>query len=65
VRLEDVEIGFSVSRDEETVELVVKIGTRAIELGARSHHYTLLVLARQRLEDRDEGELPEAEQGWL
>jgi hypothetical protein len=54
---------FSVSRDEEHVELSIAIGGRSEPLGARAHNYLLLTLARARLGDRDA--LPPAERGWL
>lgn len=53
---------FSVSRDEEYVELRATHGGGAIDLKARAHHYLLLVLARLRL---DEADLPPDEQGWI
>jgi hypothetical protein len=55
---------FTVSRDEETVELIAWAGERRIDLLARAHHYALLLLARRRLADRSAG-VPEAEQGWI
>lgn len=51
-----------VSRDEEHIEAVAFAGVRCLDLQARAHNYLLLVLARQRLADREAG-LPEAEQG--
>jgi hypothetical protein len=53
---------FRVSLDEEQVELTVIEAGRAVDLGARTHHYLLLTLARQRLSDH---ELPSDEQGWI
>jgi len=58
-----LELTFSVSRDEEHVELRVSCGARSFDLGARSHHYTLLTLARRRLDDAAQG-LPETSCGW-
>jgi hypothetical protein len=55
---------FSVSRNEEHVELIVTCGSTTFDLGARSHHYLLLTLARQRLADAAEG-LPETSCGWI
>jgi len=55
---------FSVSRNEEHVELRVTSGLRTFDLGARSHNYMLLTLARQRLADAAEG-LPETSCGWI
>ena len=60
--VDDIGLQFAVSRDEEYVELVVMHGARTIDLKARSHHYTLLLLARARL--RDGGAAPEL-QGWV
>jgi len=53
---------FSVSRDEEYVELVAVHDRQLFDLQARSHHYALLLLARARLRQH---ELPPARQGWI
>ena len=58
----DLSLHFGVSRDEEHVEVTVRLGSDAHKLPPRAHHYLLLTLARARLGDRDE---PDAEQGWL
>jgi hypothetical protein len=58
-----LELSFSVSRDEEHVQLQVACGARKFDLGARTHNYTLLTLARRRLEDAAQG-LPETSCGW-
>ena len=58
-----LELTFSVSRDEEHVALEASCGSRRFDLGARTHHYTLLTLARRRLEDAAQG-LPETSCGW-
>jgi hypothetical protein len=55
---------FSVSRDEEHVELRATCGARSFELGTRLHNYLLLTLARRRLADAAEG-LPETSCGWI
>src|ERR1019366_7808090 len=57
-------LSFSVSLDEEHVELSVSSGGRVLYVGARPHHYLLLTLARQRLKDAVRG-VPESEHGWL
>ena len=59
-----VVLRFSVSRDEEHVDLVAKQGDRTIELGSRAHNYILLTLARARLEDARNG-VPSAACGWI
>jgi hypothetical protein len=59
-----VRLCFTVSRDEETVELVAWAGERRFDLQARAHHYALLLLARRRLADRSSG-AAEPEQGWM
>ena len=58
-----LELLFSVSRDEEHVQLHALFGTGRFDMGARNHHYTLLLLARRRLDDAAEG-LPETSCGW-
>lgn len=55
---------FSVSRDEEFVQLRVAYGVHQFDLGSRQHNYLLLTLARRRRDDVAEG-LPEAACGWL
>jgi hypothetical protein len=62
--MSDLDLSFSVSRDEEYVQLQVVCGAGTFDLGARSRHYLLLTLARRRLEDAAEG-LPETTCGWL
>lgn len=59
-----LELTFSVSRDEEHVELQVACGSHQVDLGARTHNYTLLTLARRRLSDTVQG-LPETSCGWM
>jgi len=54
---------FDVSADEEHVRLQLRHGSRLIELGERSHHYCLVTLARQRVEDARSG-VPSSLQGW-
>lgn len=60
--LDNITLRFNVSRDEEYVEVLAQYGASTIDLKARSHHYTLLVLARARLRDRT---LPSDRQGWI
>ncbi|PRQ06332.1 FHA domain-containing protein [Enhygromyxa salina] len=65
-RLAELGLRFHVSSDEEHVQLVALIGEppsqRALDLGARSHHYALLTLARARLAD---AELSSGDRGWV
>jgi hypothetical protein len=58
----DLNLLFSVSKNEEYVHLRVQRGGEEYDLGARQHHFLLLTLARHWLED--EGE-PEDSRGWL
>lgn len=58
-------LDFRVSRDEESVALVVREGARAVSLGVRSHHYLLLLLARRRLTDVAGGGVDLEERGWV
>ncbi|MGH1539465.1 MAG: FHA domain-containing protein [Arenicella sp.] len=61
---EDIQFCFKVSQNEEHVFLSLMFKGKEYDLGERNHHYLLLLLARQRLEDRDKG-LRESEQGWI
>lgn len=60
----DVQFQFCVSQNEEHVSLKVALNHRLIDLGERSHHYLLLLLARKRLADKIQG-ISDSEQGWL
>ena len=65
MHLETIALRFLVSLHEEHV--TVEVLDRAGQLRHRAsnrHHYTLLVLARLRLEDQERG-LPPEEQGWV
>jgi hypothetical protein len=64
VLVASLRLRFTVSRDEEQVELVAWAGERAIDLGVRAHHYPLLTLARRRLADRAAG-MGAADEGWM
>lgn len=55
---------FRVSRDEEHVELELKIGERRVMLGTRLHNYLLLTLARAWLRDSAQ-QLPASSCGWV
>lgn len=55
---------FQVSLDEEHVFLTLTRGRSVLELGERSHHYLLLLLARQRLADIALG-FDANSQGWI
>jgi hypothetical protein len=59
-----VQLIFSVSSDEEHVQLQAVLGATSVDLGARSHNYLLLTLARRRLEDASAG-VPETTCGWI
>ncbi len=60
--LSGIRLRFSVSRDQETIGLVVSQGTWEADLGQRAHHELLLLLGRAR---RADAELPEPDQGWV
>jgi hypothetical protein len=60
--LEGMSLEFRVSRDEEHVELLATGMGARIDLKARAHNYTLVVLARARLA---ETHLPEGSRGWI
>ena len=57
-------IQFVVSLNEEHVTLTLSAGQQLINLGERTHHYSLLLLARQRLHDARRG-LDPSSQGWI
>ena len=57
-------VEFVVSQDEEHVSMSVHIGKQEFDLGERSHHYLMLLLARQYQQDRDKG-THVLESGWL
>lgn len=60
----DASIAFCVSADEEYVEVHVTLDGTTTSLKPRAQHYLLLTLARQRMEDAEQG-LSASEQGWL
>jgi hypothetical protein len=59
-----LQLSFSVSHDEEHVQLHMTCGVSSFDMGARSHNYLLLTLARGRLEDANDG-VAEATCGWI
>lgn len=60
----DARLRFSVSLDEEHVELGLECQKRTLALGTRSHNYLLLTLARRRLADKADGFL-DSVCGWI
>jgi len=63
-RINDLELRFSVSADEEHVEIVATWRGQALRLGARTHNYLLLELARRRAADAGV-RLPDTSCGWV
>jgi hypothetical protein len=70
--LDQLRLRFTVSRDEEFIEVTALAPGHTLELGARAHHGVLLALARARLQDQQEAarasaasRLPETSHGWL
>ena len=61
---DDVIFHFSASSNEEHVSLKIDMNNTTVDLGERNHHYLLLLLAKQRLEDTRKG-LPDHDQGWV
>jgi FHA domain len=55
---------FSVSSDEEHVELSADVAGQRVVLGTSPRYYLLLTLARQRAADRGQG-MPESSCGWM
>lgn len=60
-----VELVFTVSRDEEHVDLEARWAGQVAEIGSRAHCFMLLTLARIRLEDQKSNLLPVSEHGWV
>lgn len=56
---------FLVSQDEEHIEIVANTDAGPLMMTHRAHHDLLLTLARARLNDVNDGELPVSEQGWV
>jgi len=54
---------FAVSRDEERVRLALRRGDEVVDVPARAHLYTLLVLAR--LRDGEPPGIPDPDRGWV
>jgi hypothetical protein len=57
-------VHFQVSQDEEYVSIGFNVGAKTTYLRPRAFHYTLLMLARARLQDIASG-AHEAEAGWV
>jgi pSer/pThr/pTyr-binding forkhead associated (FHA) protein len=62
VRVQQLDLTFLVSADEETVLIEMRTPHAATRLESRVHNYLLLHLARQRLKDTS---LSLAERGWV
>lgn len=61
----ELALQFSVSRNEEYVEVKIVHGERSIELRPRAHSYVLLTLARLRVKDQSDESLEPSNQGWV
>lgn len=59
-----IQLDFSVSQNEEHVSIALATPACRIDLGERTHHYSLLALARQRLQDAERG-FDLSSQGWV
>lgn len=59
-----VAANFNVSQNEEHVALKLSIDGTLLDLGNRTHHYLLLLLARQRIADNAAG-FSDSEKGWI
>lgn len=64
IEVRHMQLIFSVSRDEEHVDLRMTCGGQTFDMGARNHNYLLLTLARRREEEAAEG-LPDTSCGWV
>ena len=56
---------FRISRDQETIDLVLEQAGERHEWRSRVHHELLLRLAEERIRDQQAGTMPETEHGWL
>ena len=56
---------FTVSRDEENVEISLLQENRVMPLPSRTHNYLLLTLARGRREEQARADIPEPDAGWV
>ncbi len=63
-QLQEFTFIFNLSQDEETTSLLLKSQKKSVDLDARSHHYLLLHLARQKAEALANGYDP-ADVGWI
>ena len=63
--LAELVLRFEVSRDGEHVALALVREGAQVELDARVHQLLLLALARSRLADATNPDLPRSEQGWV
>ena len=61
----EMALQFSVSRNEEHVELKIVNGGRTIELRPRAHSYLLLTLARLRVKDQGDRSIDPSSHGWV
>jgi hypothetical protein len=64
LRVKDLELEFSVSADEEHVDIIASCYEHVLRLATRTHNYLLLELARRR--ELDAGaKLPDTSCGWV
>ncbi|HKU43144.1 MAG TPA: FHA domain-containing protein [Polyangiales bacterium] len=60
-----IALEFAVARNEEQVDITIVHGDNRQTLRARAHTYLLLTLARLRLRDQADPELPPTSHGWV
>ncbi|GLS26396.1 FHA domain-containing protein [Marinibactrum halimedae] len=61
---EQYQLQFTASQNEEHIRLSIQHNDQCIDLGERTHHYLLFLLAKQRINDADNF-IQTSEQGWL
>lgn len=64
-KLGPIELRFRVSANEEVVEVTVVAADEIHVLAPRTHHYTLLTLARSKVRDKENKALSASQQGWV
>lgn len=60
-----IALEFTVSRNEEQVDIEIVHASQRVPLRARAHSYLLLTLARARMVDKEQPDLPVSSQGWV
>lgn len=63
--LEQIALELTVNRNEEQVDITIVHKGQRSALRSRAHSYVLLTLARLRIADQEQAELPASSHGWV